>query len=485
MKKSYTLLLLLIAFLANAQTYPFIENFETGFSQYNAINTQNGYSSDISVYPRGISATWCAQAQMSQFNHRDTLVTPLIGPLTANTEAYFYFRVVSYIGSVAASYTLAGNENIVVQVGSQQLNFYNTVYTITSSNQNSGTTFLKVPVNVSAYAGQSGNVKFITTAPGTTDWYFHLDSIVVREAGSISSPPVVQGSVTNLLCNGVCTGAINLTVTGGTQPYSYIWNSGNGTSLCAGSYSVTVTDGASQTASASFNVTEPSVLSAASAISPVTCFGACNGIISLFPGGGTPGYTFIWSNGATTDSTSTLCAGTYNCTITDANNCSIIEPNTVSEPSELMSSANSDTILTGGNITVSATGGTPAYTITWSDAGNGFNRTFASTGTYYCTVCDNHNCCKSDTVVVKQTTAVEELNESSINVYPSLTNDLMWVSGTTTGTIFIYDQTGRLIMQQNVSQGIQMVSLQQLPPAIYLIEVKTENRIKRSKIVKQ
>ncbi|MBK7887686.1 MAG: hypothetical protein IPJ86_10465 [Bacteroidetes bacterium] len=127
-------------------------------------------------------------------------------------------------------------------------------------------------------------------------------------------------------CPAATNGAINPSTSGGIAPYTYFWSNGSSTSaisqLTAGSYTVTVTDAAGCTVSATATVSLgnnfPSVT-----LSPgsVICHGATNGSISSSVSGGATPYTYLWSNGATASGISNLAAGTYTLTVTDANGC--------------------------------------------------------------------------------------------------------------------------------------------------------------------
>jgi len=147
---------------------------------------------------------------------------------------------------------------------------------------------------------------------------------------TITEPPVLvaTGVATDVSCNGGSDGSIDISVTGGIQPYSYSWSNGaptqDLTGLTSGTYSLVVTDNNGCTAGTSVNVLEPSVLSGTLTSTAVTSFGANDGTATIAPSGGTAGYTYVWdaaAGGQTTQTATGLSAGTYNVTITDANGC--------------------------------------------------------------------------------------------------------------------------------------------------------------------
>ena len=104
-------------------------------------------------------------------------------------------------------------------------------------------------------------------------------------------------------------------------------------------YSVTVTDAKGCTTNLSRTISQPTVVSATTASTNALCFGCANGTASVSPAGGTPAYTYLWSNGATTASVSGLVAGTYTVTVKDANNCSVAKTVTITQPATFAASA--------------------------------------------------------------------------------------------------------------------------------------------------
>jgi hypothetical protein len=130
----------------------------------------------------------------------------------------------------------------------------------------------------------------------------------------------------NVNCNGFATGTINANPVGGQGPYTYLWSNGQTTQtvngLIAGTYTVVVTDNLGCTVSGSATITQPAapILLQETHVN-VLCFGNNTGSIDVTVSGGTLPYTYLWSNGATTQDLSNLIAGTYSITVTDANGC--------------------------------------------------------------------------------------------------------------------------------------------------------------------
>ena len=107
----------------------------------------------------------------------------------------------------------------------------------------------------------------------------------------------------------------------------------NRTNVSAGNYTVTVTDAAGCSITASATITQPlAALNPATVANAVSCFSGSNGSVVLNANGGTAPYSYTWNNGAVTQNISNLAAGTYNVTVTDAKGCSATAAATVLQP---------------------------------------------------------------------------------------------------------------------------------------------------------
>ena len=218
--------------------------------------------------------------------------------------------------------------------------------------------------------------------------------------------------------NELCTGeSIILTAspTGCFDPLTSSWTNNELTVTTAGTYTVTVTDNAGCTATASQVVIEnPNPAIAASFIDP-DC-GTCNGSIDISVTLGTAPYTYTWSNGASTEDLTDLCVGMYTVTVTDDNGCSNTSTFDLNEPNGpvLGTMAGVFSFCDGAgpeSISNTITGGTAPYTWNWSAPATSTNASSttwnAAPGTYIITVTvtDDNNC--SD--VATQTVTVHPL----------------------------------------------------------------------------
>ncbi|GLR19026.1 T9SS type A sorting domain-containing protein [Portibacter lacus] len=152
------------------------------------------------------------------------------------------------------------------------------------------------------------------------------DVFVKEENGVVSfiSPLTTAAEVTDLLCSGDEDGKIALTPSGASGNYSILWNNGEETAtienLSAGSYSFTITDvDTDLTFSETIELVSPD--SILISFSDESMESDTFATITTTVSGGIPPYQYVWSNGDTTESLVGIANGTYDLTITDANNC--------------------------------------------------------------------------------------------------------------------------------------------------------------------
>lgn len=219
-----------------------------------------------------------------------------------------------------------------------------------------------------------------------------IGCLSIDTASVVEPAPIVPNlSTTPLNCFGECDGTATVGPTGGVPPYTYTWDpvpsNGQGDpvaeGLCAGVAQVTIADAAGCSVVVPVLILGPPQLTADVAVVPITCNGACDADIVVTPQGGVGPYTFTWSpippNGQGTNAAIDLCAGVWECSITDFNGCDTLVSVTLVDPPVLEALiATTDNICFGeciGTATLAISGGVPPYAIIWTDA-NGL--TFAS-----------------------------------------------------------------------------------------------------------
>ncbi len=248
---------------------------------------------------------------------------------------------------------------------------------------------------------------------------------------SIDTATVVAPAPTDLLisstpvsCAGECDGTATVGVSGGVPPYTWTWSpepgGGQGTplatGLCAGVYTVLISDDGGCDTTAQLLITEPLPLAVDAVVAGIACSGACNGSIALTITGGTQAYTVVWNpvppNGQGVLTATDLCAGQYTVTVTDANGCSFNASYDVTEPQPLQVSV-STTASTcpncDGQATATITGGTAPYAVNWYLGGvlvgAGESISNLCGGLYTVEVTDDNGCTVTQVVQVSDSNA--------------------------------------------------------------------------------
>lgn len=268
-------------------------------------------------------------------------------------------------------------------------------------------------------------------AAGTYTCYLS-DGICTQSATfTITQPNAITPNATssNVSCFGGNNGTATANVTGGTGAYGYQWSPSGGTNatatgLTSGTYTCLITDANNCTSSVSANITEPSQLNATLGNhTNVSCFGGNNGTAMANVTGGTGAYTYQWSPSGGTSATATgLAAGNYTCMVMDANNCMTNVNVTITEPAAaLTASITAQTNVAcgsaNGSATITAVGGTGAYTYQWSPSGgNAATATGLAAGAYNCMVMDANGCMTNVPVSITQPTAINVTNAGQTDV---------------------------------------------------------------------
>ena len=220
---------------------------------------------------------------------------------------------------------------------------------------------------------------------------------------------VATVTASNVTCNGAMNGAATVTLTGGTQPITYLWSNGAVTAsisgLTPGNYTVSITDASGCPAAGSVSITEPAVLAANATATAVTGSNTNDGTATAQPTGGTAPYTYLWNTGATTALITGLAPGAYSPTVTDAHGCTAsqtvtvngfnctLATNTLVTSSTCPESAN-------GSATAVTSGGSAPFTFLWSNGAATATAGNLSAGVYTVTVHDAASCVSTASATV-------------------------------------------------------------------------------------
>ncbi len=291
----------------------------------------------------------------------------------------------------------------------------------------------------------NGTGSFTGLAAGT--YIFTVtDANTCSKTGSVtvSQPPPlsISSSKTDVKCNGGSDGTATITATAGTPAYSFklgttMNGTGSFTGLAAGTYIFTVTDANTCSKTGSVTIGQPLALSLSRTVTNVLCNGASTGAINLTVTGGTPGYTYAWSNGAVTEDLTNIAAGTYVVTATDAAGCSNTISTPIAQPPALNLNKTTTNVLCNGASTgaidLSVTGGTLGYTYAWSNGATSQDLTNIAAGTYTATVTDGSGCQASTSATITQNSPITVNTPPCQFVYSGYGSNCINLSATASG----------------------------------------------------
>lgn len=251
--------------------------------------------------------------------------------------------------------------------------------------------------------------------------------IVLQPADSIS----ITLSTNVISCFGGDT-CINATVSGGTAPYTFLWNDAAAQTtedICgvvAGTYTLTVTDANGCIKTKTITVSQVAQIVLSKDSINIKCYGVNNGSATVAAVGGSGSYTYLWNDAAAqTNATATnLAPGLYSVTVADAANASCSKTINVNivQPSDSISIAlaNLQNVLcfgaSTGSINVNIAGGTSPYSYAWTNGTATEDLNGVVANNYTLTVTDFNNCVETYANVITQPTALSVALDSSKNV---------------------------------------------------------------------
>lgn len=369
---------------------------------------------------------------------------------------------------------------------------------------------------ISAVGGIGGT----TTIPNTPYWgdgapgaegRIRFDYISIAGAGIVNPPAgytsipmtlAVSTAVTNALCNGDCNGVATVTVLNGTPPYSYLWGNGCTTAscsgLCAGTYSVSITDVNGCTKSTSVTVVEPAAIIMTVTLGLTTCANECVTLTANASGGNGAPYNYLWTPSSSTLQNPTVCPDTtttYTCVATDSLNCSASASTIVTvNPLPVLSLTSQDDSVCV-NSTVNILTGIPAGGNYFGTGvfGNNFNGAVAGAGMHNVNYryTDSLTGC-TDTITISiyvdLCTGVEEYDANdAVSIYPNPAANQLAVGNKQLAimSVEITDLIGRSFYSEKFTNNKEQINVDvsSLPQGMYFVKVKTERGIAIRKIL--
>jgi len=311
-------------------------------------------------------------------------------------------------------------------------------------------------------------------------------------------------SKTDPLCVGDCNGNATVVATEGQPPYNYLWSTGGNLDtdigLCESTYYITVTDVAGCVTSDSITLVEPTAIQVSSVVNDVTCFGDYDGGVDLTVSGGTPGYTYSWPTGATSQDISGLSGGYYQVVVTDSNGCESTLGAIVYEPQPLATYITQTTNascnnLCDGKLASLTVGGTTPYSVTWNDPSSQVTDTASGLcdGQYLIIVTDDNGCMSLANGTITEPTALTSVMNStpsecglaigSANVVVgggTVPYQYLWSNTSITDTVYGLNQGmhGVTITDTNGCTLIDSIDIQTItaPTEICVVTVSDQNQ---------
>ncbi|MBC7774322.1 MAG: hypothetical protein H7246_02705 [Phycisphaerae bacterium] len=255
--------------------------------------------------------------------------------------------------------------------------------------------------------------------------------------------PSINGTEADLSCFGANDGSISVNVVSGSPGFGYTWSNNSTTNqiqgLQSGNYALTLTyANGICTQSFDFQIGEPLQIGLSAVSNPAICNGGLGGGVDLSVQNGIPPLAYLWSNNTTSEDLTSVGAGSYQVTVTDAGGCTKTFAQTVGGlPAITLSATTQSPQCAGkadGNIQIFPGGGSAPFQIVWSNGGNTALLNNITVGTYTATVTDAAACTEILAVQVTEPTALVSMGAASESACPGEANGTASFLGASQGT---------------------------------------------------
>ena len=297
---------------------------------------------------------------------------------------------------------------------------------------------------------------------------------------------------TLVTCNGGNDGTAIMVPKDKNMPFQFLWSNGIttdlATGLTAGMHQVVMTDTNGCEVVCKVTINQNTHIFFKASVDNAGCNGGCDGRIITNAAGGVAPYTYIWSNGETTEKIKKLFAGSYTLTITDSKGCTRSKTFVVKQPAALaLAITKTDESAPGANdgtITATTSGGNTPYTYLWSNGKTTAKIKKLAAGSYQVTVTDASECLRRKMVVIQSVESrLGNANNSGVTITPNPARDYLFVTGIEKCNVQIYNSIGVLVYENTLSDAT--IPISSLTAGIYSIHLSNNETFITQKFVKQ
>lgn len=207
-----------------------------------------------------------------------------------------------------------------------------------------------------------------------------------------------------------------------------------------------------------------------------SCNGTADGAAMVSTAGCASPYTYLWSDGQTTEIAIGLAAGQYFVTVTDNNASTSVDTVTITEPAVLALTE----VITGNDINVTITGGTPSYTYLWSHGATTQDVEGLADGTYHVTCTDANGCevVGGPYIVV----GVNDLTSTEVSIYPNPTQGILNIANVEGARVTVYNIIGEVMMNVESTSNNVTLDMNKLSNGSYIVKVVNNSEVITRKV---